>query len=415
MFHRGVLAVLLASWVPYATAQDISDAERFSIPLEQINGIIQTEASGDYGEYDDPALTDTEQEALWLDSTVWQWSYNLVDRTDTLGRGYDFSPYVVCSKVPGLSGVERFDAIYQMLEDAAVDIDSGVFEGDSMYNDDDMTCRSVSAETAVFRAAIDTQPPEVTQYLQVQPMLSAMKMIEGTFQGLIDLMNDYDCTETGTCEKDTGGVTVVSSGYGGRRKGRFLQENGSSEDLTLVISLSPIVLYYLRTNEVSYETIINELLTFATGDNGMHVAEASFYDFSVDAGDMVTDRMMFYSNVVNNVTSMTTAMGSNECLDNALPNDVKIARMGNNETVSVRVETISSVMTEQELDDCLWYLVHSLTLHPYVKYLELEAVVVPLPEGPGDTSAAPSTLLPAAASMLAALAVSAAVGSFLSI
>mmetsp|Transcript_16711 Transcript_16711/g.33400 ORF Transcript_16711/g.33400 Transcript_16711/m.33400 type:complete len:148 (+) Transcript_16711:667-1110(+) len=147
----------------------------------------------------------------------------------------------------------------------------------------------------------------------------------------------------------------------------------------------------------------------------MHVAEASFYDFSVDAGDMVTDRMMFYSNVVNNVTSMTTAMGSNECLDNALPNDVKIARMGNNETVSVRVETISSVMTEQELDDCLWYLVHSLTLHPYVKYLELEAVVVPLPEGPGDTSAAPSTLLPAAASMLAALAVSAAVGSFLSI
>ena len=69
------------------------------------------------------------------------------------------------------------------------------------------------------------------------------------------------------------------------------------------------------------------------GDNGVHVAEASFYDFSVGAGDMVTDRMMFYSNVVNNVTSMTTTMGSNECLDNVLTNDVKIARMGNNETV----------------------------------------------------------------------------------
>ena len=264
MLYRGVLAVLLTSWVPYASAQDISDAERFVIPLEQMNAMLQTEASGDYGEYDDPALTDTEQEALWLDATVWQWSYNLVDRTGTLGRGYDFSPYVVCSKVPGLSGVERFDAIYQMLENAAVDIDSAVFEGDSMYNNDDMTCRSVSAETDVFRAAIDTQPREVTQYLQVQPMLSAMKMIEGTFQGLMDAMNDYDCTETGSCEEDTGGVTVVSSGYGGRRKGRFLQENGSSEELALVISLSPIVLYYLRTNEVSYETIINELLTFTT-------------------------------------------------------------------------------------------------------------------------------------------------------
>ena len=151
------------------------------------------------------------------------------------------------------------------------------------------------------------------------------------------------------------------------------------------------------------------------GDNGVHVAEASFYDFSGGAGDMVTDRMMFYSNVVNNVTSMATTMGSNECLDNVLTNDVKIARVGNNETVSVRVETISSALTEQELDDCLWYLVHALTLHPYVKYMELQAVVVTLPEGPGDTSAAPPTLLPAAASMLAAWVVSAAVGSLLSI
>ena len=72
-------------------------------------------------------------------------------------------------------------------------------------------------------------------------------------------------------------------------------------------------------------------------------------------------------------------------------------------------------MTEQELDDCLWYLVHALTLHPYVKYMELQAVVVPLPEVPGDTSAAPTTLIPTAASMLAAWAVSVAAGSFLSI
>ena len=260
--YRGVLAVLLAS---YATAQAQNKAELFMIPLAEWNTIIQTEAPGDYGAYDDPPLTDQEQQALWTAATVWQWDYNRVDRTSTLGRGYDFSPYVLCSKVPGLSGAERFDAIFKMLEDAAVDIDSALFVGDSMYNGDDKTCRSVSAETAVFRAAIDTRPPEDTQYLQVQPMLSAVKMIDGTFQGIMEGLSEFYCSEGDACDNDIGGIKVVSAGYGGRRRRRSLDETpGADEELALVITLSPIVLNFLRTNEVSYETIINELLTFTT-------------------------------------------------------------------------------------------------------------------------------------------------------
>ena len=126
---------------------------------------------------------------------------------------------------------------------------------------------------------------------------------------------------------------------------------------------------------------------------------------------MATERMEFYSNVIRNVTALAAADGSNACLDVVLPNDVKIARMGTNETVAVRVETIDrNDLTPPQLDDCIWYLIYSLSLHPYVQVMEVEAdvVVFPPPDG-GDTSASP-----AAVSSVFALVVALAVSTFLS-
>ena len=125
-----------------------------------------------------------------------------------------------------------------------------------------------------------------------------------------------------------------------------------------------------------------------SGSNGLNVAEASYYDFQAEFdGSVTTERMDFYSNVIQNVTSLTAEDGSNTCLDLILPNDVKIARMGSNEKVSVHVETVEGDLTEQQTNDCIWYLIYSLSLHPYVRFMELEADVVIFP--PPDTSASP--------------------------
>ena len=135
-----------------------------------------------------------------------------------------------------------------------------------------------------------------------------------------------------------------------------------------------------------------------SGRGGLNVADASYYDSEAVNQGVATERMEFYSNVIRNVTALTAADGSNACLDVVLPNDVKIARMGTNETVAVRVETIDrNDLTPQQLDDCIWYLVYALSLHPYVQIMEVEADVVLFPEGPetpegGETSASPSAV-----------------------
>ena len=133
-----------------------------------------------------------------------------------------------------------------------------------------------------------------------------------------------------------------------------------------------------------------------SGRNGLNVAEASYYAFQAEFdGDVTTERMGFYSNVIQNVTSLTAEDGSNTCLDLILPNDVKIARMGTNETVSVHLETVGGDLTDQQINDCIWYLMYSLSLHPYVRFMELQADVVIFPPPDGgegtDTSASPPT------------------------
>ena len=147
-----------------------------------------------------------------------------------------------------------------------------------------------------------------------------------------------------------------------------------------------------------------------SGRGGLNVAEASYYDSQAQNQGVATDRMEFYSNVIQNVTSLTAADGSNACLDVVLPNDVKIARMGTNETVAVRVGTIDrNDLTQLQLDDCIWYLVYSLSLHPYVQVMDVEADVIIFPPPDGETSASPSAVS-SAFGLLLALAVS----SFLS-
>ena len=257
------LALLAAAAGSGVAAQE-TNATKVMITLEEWNTILMTEAPADFGVFDTPPLDVGGQEGLWTTATQWQWDYNKIDRTETLGQGYNFSPYVVCSSVPGLSGAERFEAIAEMLRAAAVAEDTVIFSSDSLYNDEVRTCRTISAETSLFKAVLDSQPADVTQYLQVQPLLSAMKQIEGTFQGVMDAMAMEDCAQDGSCPENDGTTTVVVMGGAydpnGRRKIRYLEEKG----MALVVLLSPIVLHFTRTGEVTYEEIINEMLEFTT-------------------------------------------------------------------------------------------------------------------------------------------------------
>jgi hypothetical protein len=259
-FPFAAVAALVLAAAAGVVAQD--NATKVMITLQEWNSILMTEAPADFGVYDTPPLDADGQEGLWTTATMWQWDYNKIDRTETLGEPYNFAPYVVCSSVPGLSGAERFEAIAELLRAAAVDEDTVIFASDSLYNDEDRTCRTISAETAVLKSVVDSQPSDVLQYLQVQPLLSAMKQIEGTFQGVMDAMALEDCAEDERCPENDGtmattGITVVTGG----RKVRYLEEKKS---MALVVLLSPIVLHFTRTGEISYEEIINEMLEFAT-------------------------------------------------------------------------------------------------------------------------------------------------------
>ena len=264
--HRALtvmaLALLAAAAGSGVDAQE-TNATKVMITLEEWNTILMTEAPADYGVFDTPPLDADGQEGLWTTATQWQWDYNKIDRTETLGQGYNFSPYVVCSSVPGLSGAERFEAIAELLRAAAVAEDTVIFSSDSLYNDEDRTCRTISAETSLFKAVLDSQPADVTQYLQVQPLLSAMKQIEGTFQGVADAMAIKDCSQDGGCQANDVTTTVVTTTVvtgGAYSPDGGLQEKG----MALVVLLSPIVLHFTRTGEVTYEEIINEMLEFTT-------------------------------------------------------------------------------------------------------------------------------------------------------
>ena len=249
----GVVSAQETDTAPY-------DGSNVIISLAEWNTILMTESSADYGAYDSPTpLSPTLQESIWSVATLWQWQYNQLDRTSTLGGGYNFAPYAVCSSVPGLSGAERFEAIAELLRAAAIAEGTVLFAGDSLYNDADRTCRAISAETATFKAVIDSQPEDVLQYLQVQPLLSSMKQIEGTFQGIMDAMAAVDCAEDDRCEEESGGgtATVTVGTFGGR--GRALQE-----EMALIVILSPIVLHFTRTGELTYQEAINEMMEFAT-------------------------------------------------------------------------------------------------------------------------------------------------------
>ena len=252
--------VLVAAAAGVVSAQE-TDPNNIIITLTEWNTILMTESSADYGAYDKPApLPTTLQESIWSVATLWQWQYNQIDRTSTLGEGYNFAPYAVCSSVPGLSGAERFEAIAELLRAAAIAEGTVLFAGDSLYNDADRTCRAISAETATFKAVIDSQPEDVLQYLQVQPLLSSMKQIEGTFQGIMDAMAAVDCAEDDRCEEEGGGgtATVTVGTFGGR--GRALQ----STEISLVVILTPIVLHFTRTGKLTYQEVINEMMEFAT-------------------------------------------------------------------------------------------------------------------------------------------------------
>lgn len=353
--------------------------------------MVMTEAPADFGAYDNPSLTAEEQEKQWEAATMWQWDYNIIDRDNELGDIYHVPPYVVCSTEPGLSGAARFQNVEQLLKDAAVSEDTIIFTSDTLYNADDRTCRTISADTAVFEAAIENiQSPEKIQYLKIQPYLSSMKMIEGTFAGIQKEMDDYNCEATGTCTKGDGSVVVVNSGAVSPGNSRLLQgDSQATKELAIVVILSPSVLYFTREGEVTYDQLIADILGFTKENNGSFVAEASYYESVANTdigGDVATDRMDFYSAVISNITSLTDpTTGENTCLDSVLTDDITIDRIDGNETISVKVNSVvdANGLNEQQLDECFWFLVHSLTLHPYVRVMELKPVITTY-----DTSAA---------------------------
>ena len=77
----------------------------------------------------------------------------------------------------------------------------------------------------------------------------------------MDAMAAVDCAEDDRCEEEGvggGTVTVTVGTFGGR--GRALQ----STEISLVVILTPIVLHFTRTGELTYQEVINEMMEFAT-------------------------------------------------------------------------------------------------------------------------------------------------------
>jgi len=335
-------------------------ASVYGLTLSEYDSIISSEAPYDFGADDDEEAEDEESDELFLAATARQWDFNQRSiLAESLGPANAYYPYIACYSDPELSGYRRILHLIGLFE-SAVTNENSIFIGDTIVNvRKARTCVWTSSSPAdPFRNIADTQPEETTKHLEYQPHMFSMKIVDGTTELIAE---------------------------------RMANPEPDKNRLGVVVRTCPVYSEYVRLGLATRQDLTEALVRFLT-DRDL-VRNSSFYvEASQDESIASTPRMDWWAEIITNVTDrVDPTTGASVCFDVVIARQLKFAE-GYKDTIEVYVESYgdSSALTEAEFQECLWYVVAGLALHPFSCQIEPEIYKVPLPPVPSPTAIVPS-------------------------
>lgn len=319
-------------------------AKTYGLTIAEFEDIISTETKADFG----ADMNEEDAEDLFLTATTREWDFNSKGILADLGPSSVFYPYITCYSDPMLSGYRRILQLHDLFASAVAE--GSVFLGDVLVNvRKARTCIWVSSLVEPYRTIAEKPPEGITQYLEFQPHQFSMKIVDGTTELIAE---------------------------------RMANPQPDQDRLGLVVSTCPVYLEFIRRRLATHQNLTDTLVHFLVGGSGVY--NSSFYvEASQDENIASTSRMDWWANVISNVTDRTDpTTGENACFDVVIPQKLKFDP-GFKETIGVYVESLDAVaMTEEEVQDCLWYVLAGLAIHPYSCQIEPEFYPVPFPKVP---------------------------------
>lgn len=226
--------------------------------------------------------------------------------------------------------------------------------------------------------------PNATQWLQVQPGLPSMKMVEGMVDAIQRAMD-------GEITVDVVSISEEEPPYG---------DGYITRNILGVQSILCPGVQDFEVEDVPDEDILSAVKTFVIGNGGNYVKDSSFYHHRVYGGDgeegVHTTRMSFWADSIQTVVGgdFDNEDGSNKCLDSIIGDNFEFDLEGDNLNVFSKIsyEEMDALggevgVTDAELDQCLWFMVMGLATNPLICSLEQQHRVQTLcPDGSSDLS-----------------------------
>ena len=270
--------------------------------------------------------------------------------------------FAVCDSEPGLSSMERKDKLAKLYEGE----EDNFLVGDTVFTDDSRACYLVSARIEIFRKMLEAEEVDlIDEYLEVQPAIPSMKMLEGMTEAIQKRLDGED------------EISVTD--------GRVVTNLNFEEDETLGLALSfcPVITHFLEKG-ITYKELIAHVKEFMT--NGDTVTNMDFFYTAPEEYGEVPDAMKFWSDVLRNVTDTD---GGKLCYDQIITKDLDFEPSSSNKTVVAYFPYVNGSLLGED-DMCSWYIVRSLALHPYICRIDLEVMPKILSDDDDEDSSANS-------------------------
>mmetsp|Transcript_15328 Transcript_15328/g.30998 ORF Transcript_15328/g.30998 Transcript_15328/m.30998 type:complete len:428 (-) Transcript_15328:1782-3065(-) len=376
-------SAIISATLTTTIAQDPLTNEQltgYGLTLAEVDIFVSSESSNDFAGL--PSSGETDQ--LWSDATAFEHGLSNRDTTDVPYKSFTYYPYLVCNSSPGKSRNERRDEIEATFRNTPGVNASHFYPSDSPYaNNDNVTCGIMRARGGTMDKVYASNP-NATDWLQVQPGLPSMKMVEGMVDAIQRAMDG----------EITVGVVSISEEESPNGNGYITRNILGVQNI-----LCPGVQDF-EVEDVPDEDILNAVKTFVIGNEGNYVKDSSFYHYRVYGGDgeveVHTTRMSFWADSIQAVVGgdFGNEDGSNKCLDGIIGDKFEFDLEGDNLNVFSKIsyeemETLGGELgvTDAELEQCLWFMVMGLATNPLICSLEQQHRVQTLcPDGSSDLS-----------------------------
>ncbi|KAL3803504.1 hypothetical protein HJC23_014052 [Cyclotella cryptica] len=348
----------------------------YGLTLSQFEMIKASESPYDFG-----GIDDTDQQQLWLDAAVFSYQLATQHATDHVASSLSYLPYVVCNNSTGLSGVQRIKQIHDIFNNTSGVSDSDFYELDrAVVNVANTTCGLMRLYNDTV-AVVFGENPGVEEWLSVQPLHQSMKMNNMT----VEIFQDrFDSFESGDYDLSPD-----------KPSDWFIYVNLLGAESILCPGVQDF-----GGEDVPDEEIVDSIRDFIIKDGGSHVREASFFYERVkgnSTGDVYTDRMTMWAGYISDIDTLTKGNGTNYCRDTIIGEnfafDLDTMSLGvHAEINSKELSEIgaSAGLVQDDLENCMMYLVMGLALNPMICWVEPKSYVQALcPDGTADLTKCP--------------------------